>query len=437
MKLRLVAAVALAAGGLMAVRAGSGAEVSPDRFLLSFWCAPPADHLSATTVKQIADAGFNVIFPPCSGAMDTAGNRALLDLAHREGLKVLVSDARLSTLPISSETAAAVARDYASHPALYGYFITDEPSAKGFAPLAASVKALRRADPHHLAYINLFPNYASEVQLGANSYEEYVDRFLKQVRPRLLSYDHYALMKGGERVAMWSNLEVIREKAMAANTPFAAIVLSTPHNDYRDPTEADLRFEAWQALAYGARGLLYFTYWTPDDLVAGFRNGIIEKDGTPTAHYAQVQRVNREIAPVGEFLSRMVSMGVFHSDSRVPGTLSLWPGALVQKVVAPTESGGVVIGQFQDRDKNGYVVVANRSPRAATTIELRVRPDMAGVHEIDPVSLREGPIRTLTSDFHAVEVTLEAGQGKLFRVERNPNAPPFIPPAYRPERSRG
>ena len=52
------------------------------------------------------------------------------------------------------------------HPALYSYFITDEPSAPAFAGLGKLVAYLRQRDPDHLAYINLFPTYASNEQLG-------------------------------------------------------------------------------------------------------------------------------------------------------------------------------------------------------------------------------------------------------------------------------
>ena len=46
------------------------------------------------------------------------------------------------------------------------YYITDEPGAAAFAGLGRLVAYLRERDPGHLAYINLFPTYANEQQLG-------------------------------------------------------------------------------------------------------------------------------------------------------------------------------------------------------------------------------------------------------------------------------
>ena len=46
------------------------------------------------------------------------------------------------------------------------YHIVDEPGAAAFAGLGRLVAYLRQRDPGHLAYINLFPTYANEQQLG-------------------------------------------------------------------------------------------------------------------------------------------------------------------------------------------------------------------------------------------------------------------------------
>lgn len=53
-----------------------------------------------------------------------------------------------------------------SRPALYRCFITDEPGAAAFPGLGKLVDYLRRRDPAHLAYVNLFPTYANNAQLG-------------------------------------------------------------------------------------------------------------------------------------------------------------------------------------------------------------------------------------------------------------------------------
>jgi hypothetical protein len=55
----------------------------------------------------------------------------------------------------------------------------------------------------------------------------------------------------------------VRKIALEKRIPFWNIVLVTQHGGYRNLTEPELRFEAMQTLAFGARGLLWFTYWDP------------------------------------------------------------------------------------------------------------------------------------------------------------------------------
>src|SRR5205807_1758717 len=81
-------------------------------------------------------------------------------------------------------------------PAITGYFIMDEPSVSDFPALAKAVAAVKRYAPGKLAYINLFPDYATlgapdRSQLGTTNYTEYLERFVTEVKPQLISYDNY------------------------------------------------------------------------------------------------------------------------------------------------------------------------------------------------------------------------------------------------------
>ena len=81
-------------------------------------------------------------------------------------------------------------------PAIKGYFIMDEPGVKDFPALGKAVAAVKGHAPGKLAYINLFPDYATlgapdMSQLGTSNYTEYLERFVSEVRPQVISYDNY------------------------------------------------------------------------------------------------------------------------------------------------------------------------------------------------------------------------------------------------------
>ena len=56
------------------------------------------------------------------------------------------------------DAAQKVVAKYADHPALYGYYIVDEPKLDHFHIVADASTAFKLADPGHERYINLNPN---------------------------------------------------------------------------------------------------------------------------------------------------------------------------------------------------------------------------------------------------------------------------------------
>jgi hypothetical protein len=419
---------------LSAVPARAGRRVAPEQFLISYWCGPPPGETTLQRYQEIAGAGFNAAMPPCGGPITPELNRRLLELCGQTGLKAVISDSRLDpggAEPGSSGFGAAldgVAGDYAKSPALLGYFLQDEPSTGQFPRLAPLERGLRERDPKRLAYVNLFPNYASAAQLGASSYSAYVRAFLETVRPRLFSFDYYALLKEGERPEYFDNLEVIRRESLRSGVPFAAVVLSTPHGPYRDPSEADLRWEVYTALAYGARGILYFTYWTPRDETWHFHNGILDEQGRRTPHYEEVRRVNAELNALGPTLAHLRSEGVYQAGGLPAGTQPLPAGGPVREV----RGGDVVVGLFggarrvgagfgmfalPEEGRSEYLLLANRDPRRAVRLRVALRLEVQGIAEISRRSGREGRLE-LPDDIAAneFEVQLAPGDGRLFRL---------------------
>lgn len=83
-----------------------------------------------------------------------------LDLCHRHGLKAIVRDPRTREYDWRNVDAGqlehnirTLVAEVGAHPAAFGYFLKDEPSAQEFAGLAVAVEALARHAPGKLAYI--------------------------------------------------------------------------------------------------------------------------------------------------------------------------------------------------------------------------------------------------------------------------------------------
>lgn len=439
-------------------------------FPISYWWGPPPAESTDARYKEIAAAGFNLANmagPDKPGdfypLQDKETNLKILDLCQKNGMKHLVSDKRMAqALNLKEGWEAqldAIVEDYKNHPALYGYYVMDEPNADWFARLGAIVARLKEKDPAHVAYINLFPNYATPEMLKTADYREYLLRYINEVKPAFISYDHYHFLvpkefwdkplaaatatstttataakkqfaserdrqiyeaahatpaKGGfDREGFFNNIEVVRELALAHKLPFTIIVLLTTHGPYRDLTEAELRWEAFQSLAYGTAGLSWFTYWAPpDDESWHFRHAIINWDGKPTDHYAQVQRVNAELKVVGGKLLGRASEAVYHVGAEAEKVKPFEPHSAVQAVAAGRAEQPVrfTIGFFE----GGYTLLANKDHQKTTEATLTLAKG-AKAFKVDKTNGNENPVKV---EDGKLTLKLKAGDGELIRLEQ-------------------
>ena len=372
-------------------------------FPISFWVGPPPE---LERYRQVAEAGFTVV-PVVAGT--PAEGRLALDFAQQVGLLAVIWDQRihrdLPDRPNWEQVVQEVVADYGDHPALWGYFLTDEPHLSHFENLAKLTRAFQARDPGRIPYINLFPNYASPDQLGTIDYETHVRAYLDTVRSPLLSYDHYALLEKGDRPEYFPNLETIRREALRAGVPFWNIVLSTPHFAYRDPSPADMRWQVYTTLAYGGKGLAYFTYWTPD--AENYRSGIIDMFGQPTARYQVVRQLNLEIKGLSAHLLGLTSTGVHHWPEAPAGSRFL-PG---DGLVASIEGGEFIVGEFTDAANLPWVMVVNRNREHAAFVTLRLRTEYALLLE---VARTTGQLRPVSRD-QAVKAERAYADGLIAR----------------------
>ena len=393
-------------------------------FIISYFLGPPKDELTIERYQEIADCGFNVAQTVwmISGGASEADNKKVLDFCREVGLKVIVWDRRVwdrRTMPHKSDGLAfaknldAVVASYSRHPALTGYMLTDEPCAKQFSELSAVTHGLLKRDPERLPFVNLLPNYADKRQMGTDDYEEYVRRYIETVKPKLVSWDHYALMRNGERPSYFENLEIVSRLCREARLPFVQTILSVPHGGYRNPSEADLRWQVYTSLCYGAKGILYFTYWTDTVSKGGYHNAIIDENKHRSEKYAFIRKLNRKMKMLAPTLLKLQGLRVAHTEPIPPEASGLdkhFP-------VAKAEGGPLALGWLHDGQRRDYLFVVNRSftePSEPFLVFLREK-----VRQVVEISQDSGlPIKAdFDSATSLLTVPLQAGEGRLFRFD--------------------
>ena len=378
-----------------------------DRFVIGMWVPPATDKNLDTHYREMAEANFNLV-------VGQSGTNALehLKRCERFGLKTLIgAGGPIEKLP--------------DGPACWGYLLVDEPGAGAFPDLAKRAEEIRTKRPGRFGYVNLFPNYAPLGALGTASYDEHVARFVREVKPEVLSMDHYPLMRpeGDTRAAYCDNLECFRKHASAAGIPFWNYFYSMPFNDRLDPTEAQIRWQIFTSVAYGAKGVLYFCYWTPGKGAAGageFPKGgaILTAEGLKTRHYEEARRINAELKQLGPTLMKLTSTGVCRVTTETNSTALA--GSPIRKLarVPGDPVGEFIIGTFRHADGRRAVLIVNHnySYTAWPTVEFDADPKE--VLEVSKTTGQAAPVVDDSPELKGLQLSFGPGDARLFVLPR-------------------
>lgn len=348
------------------------------------------------------------------GGLTVAGFVApgTLDACEAAGLKAIVSDARTSGYDWAGVDEANVRTNVASlvaavgqHPALYGYYLRDEPPASLFPGLAKVAAVVRELSPGKWPYINLFPDYATNDQLGTAGYAEYLERFIATCHPSIVSYDNYSLMDDGSvRENYWSNLEAVRAACRRHGVGFWNIVLSVAHFSYREVKAADFRFQAYTTLAYGGRGLSYFTYFAPQ--TGNYRMAPVDQFGNVTPTWYFMQNVNLQIQKLAPTLLQLASDDVYHIGN-VPAGCKAPP---TNSLISGIGGDNFLVGELTHRDGSRYVLVVNKDLAKSRPCWPQFRKAPRRLQHVSPYTGALGA-------FEGEDVWLAPGQGALLKVE--------------------
>lgn len=374
--------------------------------IVTYWCGPS---LTDAVAQQMAEGGFNLVW---------CGNEQELDVAHRHGLRGQFSDGLLTPAslddPKRREQLDALIARVSRHPALYAYYLIDEPNASQFPPLGKLVAYLRQRDPLHLAYINLFPTYATNEQLATKgdvvtAYREYLRRYAEQVKPSLISYDHYQFRIKADGDQYFLNLAMIRRTAQEAGVPFLNIVQACTWapDVMRVPDADELRYLVYSTLAYGAQGISYYVY-----ACANHHGSLVSLDGTPGPLYHALKSYNREFAAIAGELQPLRSLGVYHTSMREPGCEPPPADATFHLDSSQSSASprGFLLGFFGAGARPTHVVVVNLDYAGQGSAPL------VGPGELE---LFDAATAQWTSAKKAaIELILPPGGGKLVRIPR-------------------
>jgi hypothetical protein len=406
-------AIALATALVAVIPPLAFAAAPLNGFALFGWVSPPAGFTTPDRLGEMAALGFDVVLPTQDDEGDPAGNHVRLDAAAAHGMRALVYDRRFFnaylkgiTTPAAGAVFDSIVAEYRGDPALLGYYLGDEPSGAWVDTIAMFHRELQKRDPGHVTWNNL---------LGASAfatdslYRAYLNAYLDRVPASVLCADYYNFFVSGDRGRFFQNAAALRAVSDARGLPFWAVIQLTPHGPYRPLTTGELRWQVSQLLAYGARGIGYFTYWTPKpDSTLNWQPAVIQRDGTRTAWYDVLATFNARARSAGERLAGMHWISVQATQPYLAEVAPFAGNDWLQWV-----SGRATVGRFVDADGTPWLLFANRDSLNTQTLTLGLR-GATGATRVDggtPV----WSISELSVTYSYVD--LEPGDFALLRID--------------------
>jgi len=384
------------------------AFVSPREFAVMAWGDSPSD---PEQLKGMRDAGLNV-----------SGFCKAEDLAKvsAAGLTCFLSDQRVEDydwqkMPadeVIRSRVAELARQIGDNPAVLGFYLRDEPHASLMPGMGRVAKILREAMPGKWPYVNLFPYRVEPERMGTPDYDSYVRMLVEVIRQPFLSYDNYSLVGGEMLDSFYTNLEIVRRLSLETKTPLWNCILANSHFNYMEPSDATFNLQAYSTMAYGGRGIQFFTYMTPE--VGNYRLGAIDQFGNRTPTWEYLRRINLQIHALAPTLVQLRSTGVFHypdvPDQARPLSQSLIVDSveMTQRYVRPPVGARYLIGEFEDGANRPYLMIVNKDLSHSFRFNIHLKHG-GKLMRISPYSGREEP-------FGREMDWLAPGAGVLFRV---------------------
>lgn len=220
--------------------------------------------------------------------------------------------------------------------------------------------------------------YPNQSLMEGNTYNDYMNEFQSNFLPSMWSYDFNPIsIKGGTLFmdfdTFYFDLEAYALRSKLFNRPFWATChcASFKEGDFIYPVKEEyIRYEVFSALAYGAKGLKFDSYFQPEDSKSRkFISAPIDANGNKTVIWDSLQKIIKEISAYnnifakGEFIECVHTVNQFKGTSKYDTYYSFGPAIKIES----SGIGFLVSHIFSDG--LDYMILVNhdiQNPQTAT-----------------------------------------------------------------------
>ena len=326
---------------------------------------------------------------------------------------------------------------YGSEPCVKGYYIWDEPGQdKDIAEAAKLTNWFYRYAPGKLNFACYLPSYNDRYNWINNLYPSYVKKYLDEIEPPVVSFDHYPYGISPvtddtsdqlDKAHVWKDLSVAREEALKRNSPFWFYWMTMRVSKcYPKLLEKEqLRLQIFYALLYGAKALQAYGTSGSGSGPDGYNETrtMMTLDGEKAYFYDSVKEDLGEAKMLGKTFMALTSEHVYHDKKLLENDEyfdthfreDVKKSEILDMEELPKRCS---IGEFSDGYGNKYVYILNRDYKVENEFYIKLK----GEKRIYEVSGKDSLQYVLYDKTESFNVKLAPASAVLLRVDdaKNP-----------------
>jgi hypothetical protein len=361
-------------------------RATPEPFMPIGWYDSATD--PTYYINEMANGGTKVVLAYTTGASDET-LATYLNTARSAGVKVILELPRASVNSQDVTSMATFIKAYRSYPALYGWYIKDEPSSSQYQMCKTAYDTIREnsSKPALICFCGVDDNPIN----FADAYDVFV-------------YDYYACMQDDAELegmaAFMTRFATVSSKAAQVDKPWWPVLqgigqvsVATGTGDFRLPTLNESRFMTYYCLDKNASGYLNFYYGLCKMSIVHPENpypydGVQWLSDVPPVVFGEINTLAPALA------AGRLSAG-FVSDNSSSVNSSLW----------------------QDPDTGSYYLIAVNTSSTIGSVTFTLAMSGLGISEVQPLFENRQPAsfsgNKFTDSFssyqvHVYKLTFEA-----------------------------
>ena len=387
------------------------------------------------------DAGFNYVTPCYTReGFQTPDVHKSMKICNDLKLGYLVNDpvfkgdslnGTVQPLSVEEYKTQMETKWYFNEPCFAGLSVKDEPTLKDFDMLGNISNALLEVDPSKLMFCTILPSYAPDEMLQIEeyrktmshweAYQRYTEDYITKTNSQIVSFDYYLNhvfkmpIEGVYSEDFLLNLSYFASICKTYNIDYWAYAAAYGHGGRAQYTSEELKWIVNTQLAFGAKGMVYYTYWSiipgykMADWINPTRSGLVTGNGIPHDTYFIIKDINKNIHAIEEILkpSEFVCVAQY-GDKK----LNISPDVEVNTYspIYNISGGDALVGIFNNNNKKVFYIINN-------SINCGIKTFKVSLTSKKNIHLLNSSIDKNIDDSYCASFNLSAGEAVLMEVE--------------------